>query len=111
MRVKIAYTIDAEELNDTVYKLLQETKIRMYAATQELENSLAFLSTANSVEVIAKLDTCRRSLYKIDARLEDCAELLDSYNKAVVQAAMAAKLETEPIEKEKEIGNQDDRNI
>ena len=71
MRVKIAYTIDAEELNDTVYKLLQETKIRMYAATQELENSLAYLASSNSVEVISALDRCRRTMYKVDTRLED----------------------------------------
>tara|TARA_B100000029_G_C17477969_1_gene924490 strand:- start:1124 stop:1267 length:144 start_codon:yes stop_codon:yes gene_type:complete len=47
-------------------------------------------------------------MYKVDTRLEDCAELLDSYNTAIMQAAMAAKLETEPIEEEEEIGNQVD---
>ena len=109
MRVTIGYSIDAEELNETVHKLLQEARVKLYSSLEGLESACASLTTADTVEAISKIDLCRKAMYKIDNRLEDCSAILESFNQVVLQHAMAKNLEQSiKATEEEEIDNQTD---
>ncbi len=92
MRVKMAYSVELEEIPAEARRLLKEAK-SWYEELQPLVTRLDRLDT----EFASRLETVREKLVAFDARLEDCTALLNGYNEAVInlkkQAEESAKEE------------------
>lgn len=85
-RVRISYTVDMDEVPVRIAMLLREaqekcgtilTKVGQVATTLEEEPNVE--RTWNSI------DSVRQDMMKMDLRLEDCQELLASYQAALAQ--------------------------
>ena len=71
-----------EYLPEEVEEVLRATEKRMYKCTQQLGESLERLADPLSTSIehcLVDLEGIRRTLYRIDSRVADCAQILSSY--------------------------------
>tara|TARA_R110002096_G_C14155164_1_gene684390 strand:+ start:224 stop:517 length:294 start_codon:yes stop_codon:yes gene_type:complete len=85
MRVKIAYTVELEEIESEVGEILHRSLLNMEHALEESQNAVNHLETGDSdISTITNiLDLARRKLAKADMIIADCHEILIGYKAAL----------------------------
>jgi len=85
MRVKIAYTVEMDEVEEEVMTIMQKSLSEIEKAsdisldaTRHLSNGNADIST-----VLVELDKTRRALSKADQIIMDCYEILKAYQQTL----------------------------
>ena len=81
-KVKIAYTIDLEDIPEEVSGMLQKSYWSMKSATDKLDQPVTKNNVAGVIEMI---DNVRRSMAEIDLRLEDLYSILYGYHQTMNQ--------------------------
>jgi len=81
-KVKIAYTIDLEDIPEEVSGMLQKSYWSLKDATNKLDQPVTEKNVAGVIEMI---DNVRRSMAEIDLRLEDLHSILYGYHQTVNQ--------------------------
>jgi|TARA_R100000081_G_scaffold420_1_gene235 hypothetical protein len=87
MRVKIAYTVELEEVESEVSEIMSRAASELDYAYQEVTRIQIDLdtNTGDLVSKIEELDNIRRKLGKADQILEDCLSILQGLDKAKKQ--------------------------
>ena len=79
-RVKIAFTVDLDEVPDRISSLVREAEASLNTIALRLERSATELVEKGNVKAATDIVTnARISLMGVDLRLEDCQSLLASY--------------------------------
>jgi hypothetical protein len=89
LKVKIAYTIDLEEVPKELYKFLQDG--RVHELSKIYENITENIKECNNEKAIADIHELRLLLAKIDQKLDDAHSILDGY----MRACYGSKVEEE----------------
>tara|TARA_R110002074_G_scaffold31646_1_gene88687 strand:+ start:760 stop:1062 length:303 start_codon:yes stop_codon:yes gene_type:complete len=100
MRVKIAYTVELEEVEREVSEIMCRAASDLDFAYQEVAGIQADLDTKTGdlESKLASIDAIRRKMMKADQTLEDCHAILEGYDNALKQ------LEEQENENETEAG-------
>jgi hypothetical protein len=100
MKVKISYSVDLDEVPDSVINLLKEAARGAYDVAAELEEVVEkAIKNKEYLKILEELDKARKDLFGIDSVLEECYEIVRGYQKTRIQQhtlehqAMDAKLE------------------
>jgi len=93
MRVKIAYTVELEEIEGEVKEIMQKALLDIEQALEKTTTATDSLDTGNEkiVSVIQSFDMARRKLAKADLILADCQEILLGYIQVLEQASEESK--------------------
>jgi hypothetical protein len=85
MRVKIAYTVEFEDVENEVKEIMQRALLNIEQACNESQEATSNLDTSeiDIVSIIQKLDSARRKLSKADIVISDCQEILAGYKAAL----------------------------
>lgn len=93
MRVKIAYTIELEEVEFEVKNLMQKALTYIenasneaFEATKDIDTGSRSLST-----IVEELDCSRKKLSKADMIMSDCLEILKGYEQTLKTIEQEAK--------------------
>ena len=82
MRVKLAYTVELEEVPEKVKEFLEASVHGLATASSDLMD----VTVVEHVDVtLDKIDNIRQRLALVDSRLEDCYHALAGYNHAKMQ--------------------------
>ena len=85
MRVKLAYTVEIEEVPGKIKEILDGAVHALALASSDLYD----VSVDDRAEItLSKIDLVRRRLALIDDRLDDCYHALAGYTHATVQEHM-----------------------
>jgi hypothetical protein len=89
MRVKIAYTVELEEIESEVKEIMQKALLDMEQALEKATGATGSLDTGDEkiVSVIQSFDMARRKMAKADLILADCQEILLGYMQVLEQAS------------------------
>ena len=87
MRVKIAYTVELEEVESEVAEIMSRAALDLDFAYQEVVRVQMDLDTnvGDSSTKIEQLDIIRRKIAKADQIIEDCQYILQGLDKAKQQ--------------------------
>ena len=90
--VNIQYSIDIEELETEVSRLLKRSTTKLDAAVKVMESVTATAKkrTALSSEVVEELSAAREELLTVDRGLQDVVEIISGYINYRLQAVMPA---------------------
>ena len=87
MKVKIAYTVDLDEIPQKIQHFLKESEELLYS--KEAKDSFKKLKEAfgaNNIQVgLEALEKFRDNLIEVDIKLEDCTSLLVGYQQTISQ--------------------------
>ena len=84
MRVKIAYTVELEEVENEVKEILGKGITDIDDALSDSMHVLSELDSGQELPyLIETLDSSRRKLARADAVLADCQTILDAYNQVL----------------------------
>ena len=84
MRVKIAYTVELEEVEDEVKEILGKGITDIDDALSDSMHVLSELDSGQELPYLVEtLDSSRRKLARADAVLADCQTILDAYNQVL----------------------------
>jgi len=87
MRVKIAYTVEDNEIPQEIAKFLEEAQKKAYENGRELGELSSKFKQAfdlnNLEEYLAHLHVARVSLVKIDTIIDDCTEIVDGLKQLI----------------------------
>ena len=84
MRVKIAYTVELEEVENEVKEILGKGITDIDEALRDSMHVLSELDSGQELPyLIETLDSSRRKLAKADAILADCQTILDAYSQVL----------------------------
>jgi len=87
MRVKIAYTVELEEVEKEVAEIMEKAANNLDKAYRQLVDLQEKLDT-NTGDLTDKLETIdliRRKMMKADQVLEDCHSILHGYGSAIIK--------------------------
>jgi|TARA_R110000851_G_scaffold98478_1_gene213123 hypothetical protein len=81
MRVKIAYTVEIDEIENEVKEIMQKALLSMEEAHNESHQATINLEAGESdvALIVQAFDSARRKLSKADMVLADCQEILMGY--------------------------------
>lgn len=77
MKVKIAYTIDLEEVPEELYKFLIDG--RVHELSKSYEDIVENIKEGNNEKALTDIHELRLLLAKIDQKLDDAHSILDGY--------------------------------
>ena len=80
MKVKIAYTIDLDEVPKELYKFLTDSRI--YELSKSYENIAENIKEGNNEKALVDIHELRLLLAKLDQKLDDAHSILDGYMRA-----------------------------
>ena len=87
-RVKITYAIDLEEVPIKSQRLLDESVGWLRGAMGALED-MNLVDTDTSFQALAEsADKIRRTLEKVDQRLDDCLSVMAGYHQTVIELSI-----------------------
>ena len=85
-RVRISYTVDMDEVPVRIAMLLREVQVKCDHVLKEVKDAATTLERESNIEKTwNSIDSVRQEMMKTDLRLEDCQELLSSYQAALAQ--------------------------
>jgi hypothetical protein len=94
MRVNISYSVNLEDVPNTVGDLVGASKEKFFSpVSKKIDNVLVFLSQDNQKKAIESIDEIRRELALLDTRLLDCSSILEGYQQTVLNANTSASSE------------------
>ena len=79
MRVKLAYSVDIEEIIGEVSRLFDYVADRQYAINNQIETTSDLLHEERPEGALALMQKMRNSLGEMDARLADLTLILEGY--------------------------------
>ena len=85
MRVNISYSVDLEEIPESVGKLLKQVELDYSRLNTKFASIITCLSSDEVHNATLKIDEMRKELFKIDARMMDCVSILDGYQQTLMQ--------------------------
>tara|TARA_R100000152_G_C6669597_1_gene106282 strand:- start:95 stop:391 length:297 start_codon:yes stop_codon:yes gene_type:complete len=87
MRVKIAYTVELEEVENEVAEIMTKAAGDLDDAYHEISGlqNLIQTKTGDLDKNLQSIDFARRKMMRADQILEDCASILQGYRQAVKQ--------------------------
>jgi len=101
-RVRISYTVDMDEVPVRIATLLREAQEKCGTILTKVGQAATALEEEPNVErTWNSIDSVRQDMMKMDLRLEDCQELLASYQAALAQ--MKAPTQAPPEEPTEEV--------
>jgi len=113
MKVKISYSVDVDEVPERVQKLVDEVSMDLSSLAALLPSNIEKVDFRSDFikGVYEKIDSARRKLFILDARLGDSLIILDDWRTTMV-AIEAAKINQassqeppeENVEEEKDVG-------
>ena len=84
MRVKIAYTVELEEVENEVKEILGKGITDIDEALSDSMHVLSELDSSQELPYLVQtLDSSRRKLARADAILNDCQSILDAYSQVL----------------------------
>lgn len=85
MRVRLSYSVELEDVPDSVSELIESELFRIDQAKQNIGKALEALNQDEPhLDLVAKsLDKARQTLGAIDTRLNECESILAGYERAV----------------------------
>ena len=85
MRVRLSYSVELEDVPDSVAELIEGELFRIESAKECMVKALEGLSQEEPhLELVAKsLDKARQTLGSIDLRLNECESILGGYERAI----------------------------
>ena len=101
MRVNISYSIDLEYVPEGVCKLLSSERKEQEKVLIEYTNITSMLQSGNLVAALQRIDETRKTMGKLDARLQDMVSILNGFlqvntqEEAPEQFTLAENLEEE----------------
>jgi hypothetical protein len=102
-RVKIAFTVDLDEVPDRISSLVREAEASLNTIAMRLERSATELVEKGNVKAAVDIVTNTRiSLMGVDLRLEDCQSLLASYQATQLELTLQQQQEEEEEQSSKE---------
>ena len=95
MRVKIAYSIELEEVESEVKEIMNRALNHAEEASKDAFEATSLLDTDKSdiLSIAKQLDSARRSLAKADIIISDCQEILMGYHATLQKAQEEAENE------------------
>jgi DNA repair ATPase RecN len=87
MRVNISFSVDLEEVPKRVIRLLGEASDELEETQEFFEETTAKLGSDNYVASIEEITKIRDILASVDARLDDCMQILSGYSKTLTDLA------------------------
>ena len=85
-RVRISYTVDMDEVPVRIAMLLREAQEKCGTVLSNMGQVVTALEEETNIErAWNSIDSVRQDMMKMDLRLEDCQELLASYQAALAQ--------------------------
>jgi Skp family chaperone for outer membrane proteins len=79
MRVRLTYTVELEEMFEEVKRLLNKCTAELSEKNQNLEDQSKALSEDNVSKVLESIKLLREEMMKKDLLLEECHEILRSF--------------------------------
>ena len=79
MRVKLAYSVDIEEIIGEVSRLFDHVAIKEYSVRSQMDMITNLLSEEKPDVALALMQKMRASLGEMDARLADLSLILEGY--------------------------------
>jgi hypothetical protein len=79
MRVNISYSIELEDVPEEVCKLLASERKEQEKILIEYTNITSAVQSGELVVAIQKLDAVRKTMGKLDARLQDMISILNGF--------------------------------
>jgi len=93
MKVKISYSVDIEEVPKRVQKLIDEVSVDLNFLANSLPKDVEKVDFRSDFirDTYEKIDSTRRKLFVLDARLGDALTILDDWRSTMI-AVEAAKI-------------------
>lgn len=93
MKVKISYSVDIEEVPKRVQEIINEASTDLNQLASSLPNNVEKVDFRSDFikDTYEKIDSVRRKLFVLDARLGDSLTILDDWRSTMV-AIEAAKI-------------------
>jgi Asp-tRNA(Asn)/Glu-tRNA(Gln) amidotransferase A subunit family amidase len=87
MRVKIAYTVELEEVEKEVAEIMEKAANNLDKAYRQVAEIQLTLNTGSDdlKSKLVSIDAIRRKMMKADQVLEDCYVILEGYDHALKQ--------------------------
>jgi len=84
MRVRLTYSVDLEDVPDSVAELIEGELFRIDSAKEKIGKAYHILGEEEPhIELVLKtLDQARQDLGAIDLRLSECESILEGYRQA-----------------------------
>jgi len=99
MRVNISYSIDFEEVPKTINKIISEAKTEsLNQVNKQYDELLRHLTEEDEKHSVKKINSIRKQLAQLDARLSDCANILTGYQKALLDSTVVSESKNEAKE-------------
>ena len=87
-RVRISFTVDLDEVPERISSLLKEASVKLVSQGGALDRAaLNLIEKGNVKEATELIEAARLDLMSVDLRLEDCQNLLTSFQVAQVELA------------------------
>ena len=85
MRVRLSYSVELEDVPDSVAELIEGELFRINQAKECIDRALKGLSQEEPhLDLVAKsLDKARQTIGAIDVRLNECESILAGYERAI----------------------------
>ena len=96
MRVRLSYSVEAEEIIEEVKRLLNTAENKLYKQIGILKRSHDDLSDEDLLRVIKQIDLTRQELSKYDQTLEDCFAILQGYSRYIKEQQQGVSNEQQP---------------
>lgn len=81
MRVKIAYTVELEEVETEVQEIISRGLKDLETALKEATDVCANLGNSEDLQsILLRIQSARISLFKADSNLSDCHDILKGYS-------------------------------
>ena len=86
MRVKIAYTVEMEEVDEEIVTIMQKALTDIEKASEFAFDATSKLSRGNEDinTIINQIDQARKRLSKADQVIMDCHEILKAYKQTLL---------------------------
>tara|TARA_Y100000593_G_scaffold92801_1_gene185596 strand:- start:2029 stop:2340 length:312 start_codon:yes stop_codon:yes gene_type:complete len=101
MKVKIAYTVDLDEVPKKVKDIVKEAETLLSSKKSIFQKFNSFLDDDNTQKGIETLESLRSDLIEADYKLMDCRELLVDYQQAISQ------INTEKYKEQQEVQDEE----
>ena len=86
MKVKISYSVDIDDIPDSVIKILREATEDIEGVSKKFQDVIKKAdSTREYLKILDDLDKIRKEMYQVDSKLEDCYDIVGGYQRVRIQ--------------------------
>ena len=86
MKVKISYSVDIDDIPDSVIKILQEASANIDEVSKKFRDVIDKAgSTREYLKVLDEIDLIRKEMYQVDSQLEECYDIVGGYQRVRIK--------------------------